>query len=225
MVTWRPFQWPGAIEPPYNTRPGTLTRASAMTAAGIVLSQPTRATTPSRLLPRTTSSIESAITSRLTREARMPSVPIAMPSEIETVLTSSGVPPAARMPSLTDAASSRRCRLQGPISIHVLAIPINGLRRSASEKPAALNIARAPARCGPVVRGFELNVTSASNLRQRHAALRLVLALLVLVRHRARLVTLEEDHLRDAFVRVDFGRQRRRVRDLDRDVALPLGLE
>ena len=31
----------------------------------------------------------------------MPSVPMVMPSEMETVLNSSGVPPAARMPSLT----------------------------------------------------------------------------------------------------------------------------
>ena len=34
------------------------------------------------------------MTSRLTSEARMPSEPIVMPSEIETVLNSSGVPPA-----------------------------------------------------------------------------------------------------------------------------------
>ena len=45
------------------------------------------------------------MTSRLTSEARMPSVPIVMPSEMETVLNSSGVPPAARMPSLTCSAS------------------------------------------------------------------------------------------------------------------------
>ena len=53
------------------------------------------------MLPRATSSIESAITSRLTSEARMPAEPIVMPSEIETVLNSIGVPPAARMPSLS----------------------------------------------------------------------------------------------------------------------------
>jgi hypothetical protein len=48
-----------------------------------------------------TSSIESAITSRLISEARIPSVPMVMPSEMETVLNSSGVPPAARIPSRT----------------------------------------------------------------------------------------------------------------------------
>ena len=62
---------------------------------------------PSKKWPRATSSIESAITSRLTRLARMPLVPIVMPSEIAIVLNSIGVPPAARMPSLTLAASAR----------------------------------------------------------------------------------------------------------------------
>ena len=76
------------------------------------------------------------MTSRLTSEARMPSVPIVMPSEIETVLNSIGVPPAARTPSFTSAASVRRWRLHGPISIHVLATPMSGFLRSASEKPA-----------------------------------------------------------------------------------------
>ena len=66
-------------------------RASAMTPPGIVLSQPTSTTSASNPLPRATSSIESAITSRLTSDARIPSVPIVMPSEIETVLNSIGV--------------------------------------------------------------------------------------------------------------------------------------
>ena len=107
-------------------------RASAITPPGIVLSQPTRTTRPSKPLPRATSSIESAITSRLTSDAFIPSVPIVMPSEIETVLNSIGVPPAARMPAFTWTASSRRWKLQGPISIHVLATPMSGFFRSAS---------------------------------------------------------------------------------------------
>ena len=72
------------------------------------MSQPTRTTRPSNRLPRATSSIESAITSRLTSEAFMPAVPIVIPSEIETVLNSRGVPPASRMPAFTSAASSLR---------------------------------------------------------------------------------------------------------------------
>ena len=43
-----------------------------MAAPGIVLSQPTSTTSASNRLPRATSSIESAITSRLTSDARMP---------------------------------------------------------------------------------------------------------------------------------------------------------
>ena len=76
-------------------------RASAITAAGIVLSQPTMQTSPSNRWPRATSSIESAITSRETSEARMPDVPIETPSETAIVLNSIGVPPAARMPCFT----------------------------------------------------------------------------------------------------------------------------
>jgi hypothetical protein len=51
--------------------------------------------------------MESAITSRLTREAFIPCVPIVMPSEIEMVFSSIGVPPASLMPSLTFCARWR----------------------------------------------------------------------------------------------------------------------
>ena len=54
----------------------------------------------------------------------MPSVPVVMPSLIETVLISSGVPPAERMPSITWAASSRWLRLQGMVPIQQCATPI-----------------------------------------------------------------------------------------------------
>ena len=81
------------------------------------------------------SSIESAITSRLTREVFIPSVPIVIPSEIAIELNSIGVPPAARTPSLTCSASPRRWKLQGIASIQVLAIPTVGLERSSSPKP------------------------------------------------------------------------------------------
>ena len=49
----------------------------------------------------------SATTSRLISDAFIPSVPIAMPSLMETVLISMGVPPASRIPRITSAASSR----------------------------------------------------------------------------------------------------------------------
>src|SRR5687767_8536870 len=61
--------------------------------------------------------------------------------------------------------------------------------------------------------------------REREPQLPLILALLVGVRDLARLVALEEQDLGDPFVGVHLGRQRRGVRDLERDEALPLGLE
>src|SRR4029450_3721859 len=64
-----------------------------------------------------------------------------------------------------------------------------------------------------------------SGLGQRHPVLALVLAAAVLVTGLADLVALEEDDLGTAFDGVDLGRQRRRVAELERYVALPLGLE
>ncbi len=57
----------------------------------------------------------------------MPSVPIVTPSEMATVLTSIGVPPAARMPSITYWASRRRPKLHGIVSIQEWATPTIGL--------------------------------------------------------------------------------------------------
>ncbi len=116
---------------------GKFSRAMAMTMAGIVLSQPEMPTKPSRRWPRTTSSTESAITSRLTSEAFMPSVPIAIPSVTEIVLNSMGVPPAARMPSFTFSAIFRWFELHGVSSIQQWATPTSGRDRSSSVKPTA----------------------------------------------------------------------------------------
>ena len=80
------------------------------------MSQPLSAITASNMVRAQTSSIESAITSRLTSEAFIPGVPIVMPSEIAIVLSSIGVPPAARMPSLTFA----RERAQVEVARHRL---------------------------------------------------------------------------------------------------------
>ena len=105
---------------------------SAITVPGIVLSQPEIASTASKQWAEATSSIESAITSRETSEAFIPAVPIVMPSEMAIVLSSIGVPPAARMPSLTFAASTRLLKLQGIVSIHEWATPTIGLARSSA---------------------------------------------------------------------------------------------
>ena len=61
---------------------------------GSDLSQPASVTVPSSRSANTTVSTESAMTSRETSEARMPSWPIEMPSETEIVPNSIGKPPA-----------------------------------------------------------------------------------------------------------------------------------
>ena len=98
--------------------------------------------------------------SRLTSDAFMPSVPIVMPSEMAIVLNSIGVPPASRTPRLTCSARARRFRLQGIVSVQVLAMPTIGLAKSASLKPTALYIARAAARSRPLVMVALLALTS-----------------------------------------------------------------
>ena len=55
-----------------STTAGLSTRASAISAAGTVLSQPTMQTSASKSWAWTMSSIESAMTSRETSEARIP---------------------------------------------------------------------------------------------------------------------------------------------------------
>src|SRR5712692_7288149 len=61
--------------------------------------------------------------------------------------------------------------------------------------------------------------------REDDPLLTLVLPLPVRVRRLARLVGLEEEYLGNALVGVDLRGQRRRIADLQRHVAFPLGLE
>ena len=81
-------------------------RASAINAAGTVLSQPTRHTRASKSCACAISSIESAITSRETSDARMPGVPCDWLSETAIVLNGNGTPPARRR-RRTRAATAR----------------------------------------------------------------------------------------------------------------------
>src|SRR5581483_11916431 len=62
-----------------------------------------------------------------------------------------GVPPAARIPSFSLADRRRKWKLQGMVSIQVLATPMRGLLRSASVNPIALNMERAGDRSRPSV--------------------------------------------------------------------------
>ena len=122
-----------------------------MALPGRFLSHPPMATKASNRSAKATSSMESAITSRLTREACMPSVPMEMPSLTVMVPNSKGVAPAERMPSRAAWASLPRWMLQGVTSLALLAMPMNGRFRSSSPSPIARSMARAGARSGPSV--------------------------------------------------------------------------
>ena len=65
----------------------------------------------------------------------MPSVPIVMPSEMEIVFTSIGVPPVARTPSVAQTASWRWLKLQGMVPTQACATPTMGFSRSVWLKP------------------------------------------------------------------------------------------
>jgi len=58
------------------------------------------------------------------------------------------------MPSLRASAISRRCMLQVPISVQVLAMPMMGLCRSSLLKPEPRRYEREAARSGPSVNGM-----------------------------------------------------------------------
>ena len=141
--------------PPYRNAAGTSSRAQAISIPGSDLSQPAMATSASKRSALTISSTESAMTSRLTSEDFMPSVPIEIPSDTAMVPNSNGTAPACRTPSLAAVASPFRCRLHGVTSFQDEATPTCGRSRSSSLSPTARSIARAAARDGPVVSGPE----------------------------------------------------------------------
>ena len=113
------------------------------------------ATRPSSRSACITSSTESAITSRLTSEARMPSWPMAMASDTVMVLKVSGTAPASRTPALAAMASLSRWMLQGVTSFQDDATPTWGRSKSSSVKPTARSIDRAGARSRPAVTSVE----------------------------------------------------------------------
>ena len=97
---------------------------------GMFLSHPPMTRTPSIHCPWTESSTQSAITSRETSEYLIPSVPMAMPSEMIGVPNIWGFPPAFRIAALAASASGCRPALQGVIVECPLAIPIIGFSKS-----------------------------------------------------------------------------------------------
>src|SRR5882724_4187731 len=107
----------------------------AMSDPGMFLSQPPMATKPSMPAQPTTVSMESAMTSRETREYFMPSVPMEMPSEMVMVLKTMALPPPAFAPFSDSSASLSRCMLHGVTLLQVEAMPMMGFWKSASVKP------------------------------------------------------------------------------------------
>jgi hypothetical protein len=128
------------------------TRASAIRAAGTVLSQPTMHTSASKSCACTNSSIESAITSREISDARMPGVPCDWLSETAIVLNGSATPPAASTASPAAALSSSWLRLHGIVPVQVEAMPTMGPSSRSGSMPIARKCARAPARSAPARR-------------------------------------------------------------------------
>ena len=125
--------------------------AAAMSIPGSDLSHPAKVARPSKRSACIIASTESAMISRLTRDALMPSVPMEMPSETAMVTNSSGNPPASRTPCLARLAKRSRGRLHGVTSFQDEATPTWGLSQSASVIPTALSMARAGARSRPSV--------------------------------------------------------------------------
>ena len=127
-----------------------------MSMPGRDLSQPAKVTSASKRSACITVSTESAMTSRLTSEARMPSWPMEMPSLTAMVVNSSGKPPASRTPTLDRLASRSSGRLQGVTSFQDDATATWGLSQSSSVMPTARSIARA---AGPLVAVGDLSGT------------------------------------------------------------------
>ena len=129
-----PRKVPVSIGPPGTTTAGRSTEAAAMSSAGMVLSQPPRSTSPSIGLARKTSSI--CIAARLRHSIAVGRTCV---SPRPMTGTSSGVPPAARTPSRTAAATSVRCRLQGTRSDAVFAMAIWGRPKASSGTPRRIH--------------------------------------------------------------------------------------
>jgi hypothetical protein len=83
------------------------------------------------------SSVESAITSRLTSDDFMPWWPMAMPSVTVMVVNSRGVPPPALTPFFTACAWRDSVMLHGAASFHVVTTPTSGCATSFSDSPIA----------------------------------------------------------------------------------------
>ena len=154
--------------------PGTFIRAIAMIAAGMFLSQPPTASTPSMHWPLTDVSMASAITSRDTSEYFMPSVPMPMPSVTVGTPNTCGIAPSALSAAIARSTSGWMPALQGFIVLWPLATPTMGFSKSPSPKPTARSMARLGERAMPCVMSRERRLNDMVGLVARRAAPRFV---------------------------------------------------
>ena len=110
------------------------------------------------------SSIESAMTSRETSDARIPGVPCDWLSDTAMVVKGSATPPAAVTAAAACSASARWLRLHGIVCVQDDAMPTIGPSSRAGSMPMARKCARAPARSAPAA--------SPSRARRRRSSMR-----------------------------------------------------
>ncbi len=122
--------------------PGRFSLAKAIIAPGIFLSHPPIVITPSYPRQPTTVSMESAMTSRDTREYFIPVVPIEIPSETVIVLNSIPLRFSLTNDLLTMSARPLICILHGVTCAPIEAMPTRGFLKSSSVSPTPLSIDR-----------------------------------------------------------------------------------
>ena len=119
--TRSPLNQPFSIGPPVTTMAGRSTLAAPISRLGVVLSQPTISTQPSIGWPRMASS-----TAMAARLRNIIALGRKLDSAAENTGTSTGNPPASKMPCFTRWARSCRWALQGVSSDQVFRMPITG---------------------------------------------------------------------------------------------------
>ena len=152
---------PASIGPPLTKIDGILSLAAAIKSPGTFLSQFGIITSPSKGWASAIASVESAISSLVTREYFIPSCPMAMPSHTAIAGNTTGTPPAKATPCLTASSILSKFRCPGTISFFELTIPISGRSISSSVKPRAYSRERCGADLSPCfMRSLLIIITS-----------------------------------------------------------------
>ena len=118
-----PLYFPGKLLPPYRNIEGLFILAEAINIPGNDLSHPAIVTIPSNLSACITSSTESEITSRETKDALIPSCPIDIPSDTAIVEKISPAEISPLTPFFACSESSGPVKLHGVTSLPAETIP------------------------------------------------------------------------------------------------------